>query len=467
MSRRILGTIALVGSLVGATAWLFREPAPDAPAIFLIVVDTLRPDRLSCYGSTRGLTPNIDELSARGVRFANAHAAASWTVPSMGAMLTSIYPTQLGLVEEPAPRGTPLEWRTKRDQLGFTPPPQVRTLAEILRDSGLRTAAFVNQPGLNSFDGFLQGFVDWFRPVDIRSVKRHDPNVALPEQKWPEYLMYAHRIDDLLIKAFDQWLESNAEQGIFVWLHLLTPHEPYLEYPRPANGPPPPESLSDQYDEEVRVADRMVGDIMQIIEKRIGFERAKIILTSDHGEGFGEHGMKEHGHTLHREVTHVPLIVVSSDLPAGHVVETRVPSIDILPTFLEFVGIDRAPSDPHEGTSLLSAIEDDASDRPIYSEGMLYGSTERSLVDDGYKLMYDEQGDRYALYHLSSDPGETTDLSVIQEERTSRMKTALNEHHSRLRAAYLAWQSQGGREDLSEEDKKAMEDALRALGYTE
>ena len=133
----------------------------------------------------------------------------------MGTMLTSLYPTQLGLVEQPVlPHGTSFEWRTKRDQLDFTPPPEVRTLAEILRDSGLRTAAFVNQPGLNSFDGFLQGFVDWFRPVDIHSVKRHDPNVALPEQEWPQYLKYARRIDDLLIKAFDRWLESTADVGI-------------------------------------------------------------------------------------------------------------------------------------------------------------------------------------------------------------------------------------------------------------
>jgi arylsulfatase A-like enzyme len=467
MLRRILGTIALIGALAGGTAWLLRETAADRPATFLIVMDTLRPDRLSCYGSTRGLTPDIDELAARGVLFTNAHAAASWTVPSMGTMLTSVYPTQLGLVEQPASRGTSFEWRTKRDQLGFTPPPQVRTLAEILRDSGLRTAAFVNQPGLNSFDGFLQGFVDWFWPADIHRVKRHDPNIALPEQEWPEYLMYAHRIDNLLIKAFDRWLELTADAGIFVWLHLLTPHEPYLEYPRPAGAPPPPESLSDQYDEEIRVADRMVGDIIRIIEKRVGFDRAKIIFTSDHGEGFGEHGMKEHGHTLHREVTHVPLIVVSSDLPAGRVVETRVPSVDILPTFLDFVGIDLPLPNQLEGTSLLSVIEGNANDRPIYSEGMLYGSTERSLVDDGYKLMFDEQGDRYFLYDLSNDPGETIDLSAMQEDRTNRMKIALNELHSRLKATYLAWQPEGGRDDLSEEDRKVMENSLRALGYSE
>ena len=465
--RRVLGTIALVGAVAGAMVWLFREPASGAPAIFLIVVDTLRPDRLSCYGASRALTPNIDELAARGVLFTNAHAAASWTVPSMGTMMTSIYPTQLGLVEEPTPHDTSFEWRTKRDQLGFTPPPQVRTLAEILRDSGLRTAAFVNQPGLNSFDGFLQGFDDWFRPVDVHSVKRHDPNVALPEQEWPQYLMYAHRIDNLLIKAFGRWLESTAEEGIFVWLHLLTPHDPYLEFPRRADAPPPPESLSDQYDEEVRVADRMVGDIMRIIEDRIGFERAKIIFTSDHGEGFGEHGMDEHGHTLHREVTHVPLIVVSSDLPAGRVVETRVPSVDILPTFLEFAGVDPPLPSQLEGTSLLSAIDGKAVDRLIYSEGMLYGSTERSLVDDDYKLMFDEQEDRYALYDLSKDPGETMDLSALQEDRTSRMTTALNELHSRLKAAYLAWQPEGGRDELSEEDRETMEKSLRALGYGE
>ncbi len=467
MRPRIIGSIVVAGALVGATAWLLREPASGPPATFLIVVDTLRADRLSCYGAKAGLTPNIDELAARGVRFSNAHAAASWTVPSMGAMLTSIYPTELGLVEQPAAPGTPFEWRTKRDQLGFTPPAEVRTLAEVLRVSGRHTGAFVSQPGRNSFDGFLQGFVDWFRPADIHSVKRHDPSVALPEQEWPQYLMYAHRIDKLLIKAFDRWMESSAEAGIFVWLHLLTPHDPYLEYPRPTGGPAPPESLSDQYDEEVRAADRMVGDIMRIIETRVGFERARIIFTSDHGEGFGEHGMNEHGHTLHREVTHVPLIVVSSDLPAGRVVETQVRSVDILPTFLEFLGIDSPQPNPFEGSSLIAAIESDAEDRAIYSEGMLYGSTERSLVDDGYKLMFDEQDGRYALYDLGADPGETNDLSAKQDDRTARMKTELNNLHGRLKAAYHASRVAGGRDALSDEERKVMEETLRVLGYSE
>jgi arylsulfatase A-like enzyme len=467
MLHRILAAIVVAGALAGATVWLLREPSYGVPATFLIVVDTLRADRLSCYGGRQGLTPNIDELAARGVLFTNAHAAASWTVPSMGAMLTSVYPTRLGLVEQPAVRGTSFEWRTKRDQRGFAPPPEVRTLAEILRESGLHTAAFVNQPGLNSFGGFLQGFVDWFGPADIHSVKRHDPNVALPEQEWPQYLMYARRIDNLLIKEFDRWLESNAEPGIFVWLHLLTPHDPYLEFPRPAGAPPPPESLSEQYDDEIRVADQMVGDIMRIIETRIGFERAKIVFTSDHGEGFGEHGMNEHGHTLHREVTHVPLIVVSSDLPAGRVVETRVPSVDILPTFLEFVGIELPQPNQFEGSSLLAAIEADAEDRAIYSEGMLYGSTERSLVDNGYKLMFDEQGERYALYDLSADPGETNDLSAKYKDRTNQMKTKLNALHDRLEAEYLASQPDGGSDALSDEDRKAMEDSLRILGYSE
>ncbi len=467
MLHRILGTVAALGALVGAGVWLLTERAPGAPATFLIVVDTLRADRLSCYGAKPGLTPNIDALAARGVRFSNASASASWTVPSMGAMLTSVYPTQLGLIEQPSTDVASYEWRTKRDQLGFTPPAEVDTLAEILQDAGLRTAAFVNQPGLNSFDGFLQGFVDWFAPIDLKRVGRHDPNIAFPEQEWPQYLMYAHRIDRLLILAFDRWLEASAEEGIFVWLHLLTPHDPYLEYPRPQEGPPPPENLSDQYDNEIRIADGMIGDIMRSIEKHIGFDRAKIIFTSDHGEGFGEHGMTEHGHTLHREVTHVPLIVVSSDLPAGRVVETRVSSVDILPTFLELVEIDLPQPHRVEGSSLLSAIESDSSDRQIYSEGMLYGSTERSLIEDGYKLMFDQQGERYTLYDLSKDPGETHDLSASQVDRAARMKAALDDLYNRLQADYLERLAEGGREVLSEEDRKAMEDSLRVLGYSE
>ncbi len=279
--------------------------------------------------------------------------------------------------------------------------------------------------------------------------------------------MYAHRLDKLLVQAFDRWLESMAEAGIFVWLHLLTPHDPYLEYPRPANAPAPPEDLSDQYDGEVRAADRMVGEIVRSIEEHVGFERAKIIFTSDHGEAFGEHGMTEHGHTLHREVTHVPLIAVANELPAGRVVRASVPSVDILPTFLELSGV--APEEPSsiEGTSLLSAIDGEARDRPVYAEGMLYGTTERSLIDGGYKLMFDAEGERYALYDLARDPGETNDLSETDADRANRMKAALTDHHSRLRDRYRTRRASRGGGGPSDEERRRMEEALRALGYGE
>ena len=124
-------------------------PSPPPKGVFLIVVDTLRPDRLSCYGYEKHSTPHIDQLATTGVRFTRAQSVASWTLPSMGAMLTSRYPTQLGLVEHPADGRLKFAWRTKRRQLNYRLGPEPATLAERMRAIGYQTAAFVDQPALS------------------------------------------------------------------------------------------------------------------------------------------------------------------------------------------------------------------------------------------------------------------------------------------------------------------------------
>jgi arylsulfatase A-like enzyme len=193
--------ILMLGSILvlnGCT----RSSAPQPPrAVFLIVVDTLRPDRLSCYGSKRYATPNIDRLAEAGVRFTRAQSVASWTVPSMGAMLTSRYPTQLGLVERPGPEGKRFEWREKRRQIKYTLPLNVRTLAEIMDEAGYYPAAFVNQPFINFKDGFLQGFAQWCYTTGENQLQWHDTSVPIPSIEFPAGTDLG-RADRLLVEEF-------------------------------------------------------------------------------------------------------------------------------------------------------------------------------------------------------------------------------------------------------------------------
>lgn len=329
---------ALMVTLLGAAQC--APPAPDARTIFLIVIDTLRPDRLSCYGYGEHETPHIDALAARGVLFERAHAVASWTVPSMGSMMTSRYPAQLGLVETPALPGQPFAWRERREQRHYAIPLRESTLAEMLGTAGFSTAAFVNQPILGLKPGWLQGFDEWFYPLADGRVVRYD-QVETPRPR-PGSSAIAAQSDRSLVDSFERWLPAHVGQKVFVWLHLLQPHRPYnpdREYPenesKGRRG-----TASERYDGEIRAADAAVGDILAIIDETVGLDESLIVVVSDHGEAFDEHGMSEHGHSLHREVTQVPLIMSSSSLPAGRRAAAHVRTIDILPTILELAGVE-------------------------------------------------------------------------------------------------------------------------------
>jgi arylsulfatase A-like enzyme len=442
-----------------------KKPAP-IDAVFLIVVDTLRPDRLSCYGYQGHRTPAIDSLAASGVRFENAESPGSWTLPAMGAMLTSRYPTQLGLVERPPEDGKPVAWHQKRGQVRYTLPEGLPTLASLLDNAGYYPAAFVNQPFINAGDGFLQGFAEWCYTAGEDSIAWHDPATPMPNLVYPRGTDLGNA-DPLLVAEFGRWLARNADRHPFVWIHLLRPHWPYtplLRYlPPDLQSPDAHVEPAVAYAAEVREADDMVRELLASIDATVGRKRSLVIFTSDHGEEFQDHGMYEHGHSLYREVVHVPLILSGPGLHAGSTVGTYASTLDLTPTLLELVGAsERAPAG-FEGRSLLPLIRQRASASPIYSEGMLYGSTKRSLIEDGYKLIFDAQGrSRFTLFDLGKDPLETTDVMAAQPERAARMEKSLSQHEARLLDDFAKLLGSSAAE--SPENQRILR-AMRTLGY--
>ena len=455
-----LATALALGALLpGCTS---RPAAPRA--VFLIVVDTLRPDRLSCYGYQAHATPHIDRLARRGVLFERAQSVASWTVPSMGAMMTSRYPTQLGMVERPAGDRV-FKWRERRKQLSVTIPHDETTLAERLGEAGFYSAGFVNQPGINFKDGFLQGFDEWYYPTSVSDIERHDPNVPIDYRKWQPFLQYAEHLDRELVARFGEWLGEHKDGPVFAWVHLLTPHLPYIpgvKYLPESKHPTP----SENYDGEVRAVDDMVGNILAAIDGHVGLERSLVIFASDHGEAFGEHDMMEHGHSLHTEVIRVPLIVSAPGLPAGESIDADVRLIDILPTVLDITGLPL--TDDIEGASLLPLIDGNGSDRAVYAEAMLYGSTERSLSASGYKLMWDEQTGRYLLFDVTADAGELHDVLRYNRDTADTLATALTAWHARL---YADYQIRIGESPdttmISDEETEELLQMFRSLGYVD
>jgi arylsulfatase A-like enzyme len=482
-----MGLLVGAAVLYGIAVWVARSSPPQVESdqvsrakpgvngVFLIIVDTLRADRLSCYSYTGHKTPNIDRLASLGVTFTRAQSVASWTRPSVASILTSLYPTQLGLVEADAERNQTFEWREKRAPAGHLLLPNLDTMAEILERIGFLTGAFINQPLLNQRGSFQQGFREWFYTPTPDRVVQYDPEAEFEGQKWAT-VKYADRADRALVQAFDGWLQRHAGQPkLFAWIHLLTPHAPYRPSP-PAAPPPlirgtdPRVAVSGRYDSEVRTVDGMVGGLLDSIDRDFGLERSLIVFTSDHGEEFYEHEMHGHGHSLHREVLHVPLIIAGPTLPAGHSIDAYVRTIDILPTMLDLTGSTTANEKRMEGTTLVKLIEEHDRDRSVYSEAMLYGSTERSLIEGGYKLMFDEQGPTWRVFDVTEDPSEKNDLAANQSERVSAMRrnleslrTRLIEDHRRIRQEYL--DTAKPTEQQQEEERRQGLEALRALGY--
>jgi arylsulfatase A-like enzyme len=205
---RKLTTIAILLAITAAAAivWIYR-PFEDRRAIILIVADSLRPDRLSCYGYEGHHTPNIDRLANIGMLYTDAQAAGSWALPSVGAILTAQFPPQLGLVETPA--DPDLEWHEHRPQLSLAIPARTPTLPQLLAEAGFHTAAFVNQPVLTRDEGFMSGFDEWYFPLGNRRIRRYEARAVhsvLP--KGPTHQDQTG-MDRMMSDEFAAWITNN------------------------------------------------------------------------------------------------------------------------------------------------------------------------------------------------------------------------------------------------------------------
>lgn len=444
-----------------------KSSPPDA--VFLIIVDALRADRLSCYGYASHKTRHIDGLASAGVMFTRAQSAGSWTLPGVGSIMTSCYPTQLGFIERPTEPDKSFKWRERRKQLNYILPSFKPTIAEILGDAGFYTAAFINQPLFNPKSGFQHGFIDYYYPVETGIIERFESESTFHRQKWSSQ-KDAFFNDRALVQEFEKWLKRHSKEKLFVWLHLFTPHRPYqpLQGFRPEISPKtsPRERQSALYDGEILMLDKLIGKVLITIKQYVGLKRSLIVFIADHGEEFWEHGSYDHGHSLHREVVHVPLIIVSPLFPAGSTVNRYVRTLDILPTILDHTGIQAPGFIKFAGTSLNPVVFKKGGDLPVYSEGKLYGNTERCLIEDGYKLIYDEQQEQWSLYDMRTDEGETINLSGKLPKQTEMMRRKIARLHIRLKKEYRMLREKSPKfQTKSNLNRPRALKALEALGY--
>jgi choline-sulfatase len=354
----------------------------ERPNVLVITIDTLRADRVGCYGFALAHTPAIDGLAREGVRCTNAASSAPITLPAHCSIMTGLYPPAHGV----------------RDNGNYALSTEADTLAERLSAAGYRTAAFVSAEVLARRYGLDQGF-DLYD--DDLWAEDDPPMFMFRERRAP-------RTADRALAWLEEWATGKPSRPFFLWVHFFDPHQPYnaqsLEL---AVLTPTP------YDAEIAQADRGVGRIVDWLRQHGVLDNTLVVLTADHGESLGEHGEPTHGIFIYDATIHVPLIWrLPAVFPAGATYDGPVRHIDIVPTILGALGLPGGQAT--QGLDLLPAFQGRTAppDVPQYSEARLaeegFGMAPLFGVrHDGRKWI---RAPRPELYDLRADPGERTNL---------------------------------------------------------
>jgi arylsulfatase A-like enzyme len=327
-------------ALAGGLAFGCSRPAAP-PNLILIIVDTLRADQLGVYGGPEGVSPEIDGLAAGGIRFARVIAPCTWTRPSIGAMLTSRHPRALGLYEE------------SQEMLADRFP----TLAEALRARGYATLGVTANPNINSYFGFDRGF-DAYADTDVAFGFMP---AAGDEALWLERtLPTARQVLRALLGRARALRRSGDRRPVYLQANLMDVHQALDA--RMSFAPFEDTFGGDRVLQAVRKVSAEIGSFLAEIAKLPGFEDTVVVVTSDHGETYGDHPSlaepKWHGHLVYETQALVPLVVHRSARRLGEprVVERTVSLLDLAPTLVELAGA--PPLAGAEGRSLAALLED-------------------------------------------------------------------------------------------------------------
>ncbi len=513
-SMRGLGMALLGLTIIAGLSWLpphlahramsaaQNAPVAGHPNVVMIVMDTTRADRLSCYGYSRPTTPNVDRLAAEGTLFERAMASAPWTMPSHATLFTGLYTAQ---------------HRAERSHRRLDD--QLTTLAEVLRERGYQTAGFSNNAWVSHATNFAQGFECFDDSKGApRAVQLADRLLAMQTVRrvWKTDELHgdnpggAGRINGQIRRWFDA--QRDPERPLFLFINYLDAHNPYLPlepYRSKFLQPPhaviasrlfkrsvqedldltaPPirfdaqtwGALSDLYDGEVAYVDAMIGQLLEDVRRRQGLDDTVVVIVSDHGEHLGEHQFFEHRFSVYEEVLHVPLIFWSpTRIPAGVRIAEPVSLADVFPTMLRLVGVDQpALVAGLPGHALIGSPSSVPLDRPMLAEyegpsdlllrfknwkpqpidARYFNRNLKTLRQGAWKFIWASDGQR-ELYDLSRDPQEAHDLSAEDAARAAAMEQQLQTLLGSLKPLAPA-------ESVPEMDPSTRQQ-LRSLGYVQ
>jgi len=440
-----IGVAALWWSVAAASvAPPAASPPGSAPSVVLITIDTLRADAISFEDPERR-NPTLSDLAKDSLHFENAVSVSSWTKPSVATLLTGVAPDVHGAVGV-------------QDRL----PDALDSLAERFRAAGYRTAAVGRNVNLTEQLNFDQGF-DYFRFFPEGRLGGSISARLLVRTFRQRFRYWADTpfLTDLAVA----WVRQNASAPFFLWLHYFDPHAPY-EPPASLVRDAVPEHVASEehrraralYQAEVTWVDRHLGRLVEELRAQEIYEEALLVVTSDHGEEFGDHGGEGHGATLYREQLHVPLLVKLPGSARTGRVRRPVSTLAVAETIAQGAGL--PPSD--QGVSSLLAAPGEAPES-LFSAHNVYGDSLESVRMGSFKLIRPREGrGGEELYDLSRDPREESPIDSL---------AVLEEARRLLDDARDEWRSRRERLGTSAPDRieldRETEEHLRALGYLE
>jgi len=445
-----LGVAALVSQFrlagpqpAGKVADLLELRERDDVNVLFLVVDTLRADHLSSYGYERRTSPNLDTLAAVGIRFASVESQSSWTKASMASLWLGAHPERTGV--------------TRFDD---ALPEAARLPAEILKEAGFVTAGIWRNGWVADNFGFAQGFDFYERPVPSQTPERL-------ERRTPS----SHPLLGTDLDATEsalEFLRSRRDERFFLYVHYMDVHQYLYDETSALFGV----EYMDAYDNAIHWVDRNIAILVNALAERDLLDRTIVVVVSDHGEAFFEHGTEGHARNLYREVTGTPwIMLLPFRLEPGIVVPQTVRNIDVWPTLLELLGLPPIPGS--EGRSALSLVRaaGGLAEPPAAWDGAAFAQLDRtwgqprarsrpliSLRDGPFRLIQGVGVETPAeLFDRRSDPAERYDIASERPEQVERLRARIDEFLARPPAPW-------GEAPEVEVDQLRLQQ-LRALGY--
>lgn len=437
LSRFALPLAALFVTALPATAEA-AEATGDTDLIVLILFDALRADHVSGYGYERPTTPHLDKMIAEGTHYTRAYVNAPWTRPSTASFLTGV-------------NASVHKTETYTSKLAES----VLTIAERLKRRGYRTAGFTANGNGGSIANLQQGF-DVFEDTSKTYTRK---------MRGKTYCCNGLPTGEFIVRRATEWMQKDKSKKKFVFLFFIDPHDPYGAPDRLEklmlgadfkgkvrrhalwernNDYPDDErySMMAIYDAGIRYADEALGQFVSYLQQRKLYRDATIIVTADHGEGFGEHGFYLHAHHFWEEVIHVPVVVTGAHFKGGGARDRLVDSIDLARTIAELGGASVAGL---PGVSLLLPQATAKQQKKyVISEYNEFGIHRQAIIGERYKVIWQRPADEawylreakkkeffpsvsfdkevVRVYDLLADPQEKKELAPVPPRAEKLLK---------------------------------------------